>query len=474
MELLVGRNYYMRTNTVPYHARGLKLDRIRQLLTRLGSPERCVKIVHVAGTKGKGSTSAMIASVLWAAGYRTGLFSSPHLAQIEERMVVDGRTASAEEFVHLMMRVWPEIEAMDAEAESASSRGVEEGAMGPTYFDITTALALLHFVDREVDVAVLEVGLGGRLDSTNVCLPEVSVITNISFDHTHLLGTTLAEIAGEKAGIIKPGVPVVSGATAVEARRVIERNAEQHGARMLQLGRDFDFQYHAPKGLNDRPACGEVDYRSQAPGDRRQYDGLRLGLLGRHQAANAAVALATLDSLRHQGWDIPETAVRDGLERATVPARVEVVGRRPTVVVDAAHNMASVEALLEVLDESFAPGPRILVFATARDKDVHGMLEALAPRFDQIVLTRYENNPRAVSVEELDAAARRVTTRPCHLAATPAEAWRVVGRLAGPEHLISIAGSFFIAAEMRRLIREQPLCQSADSAVEAVSPQRAG
>ncbi len=474
LDLLVGRINYERTSAVPYHARGLKLDRIRQLLTRLGSPERRMKIVHVAGTKGKGSTSAMIASVLSAAGYRTGLFSSPHLAQIEERMVVDSRPASAEEFVHLMMRVWPEIEAMDAEAESEFSASSDEGAMGPTYFEITTALALMHFVDREVDVAVLEVGLGGRLDSTNVCLPEVSVITNISFDHTHLLGTTLAEIAGEKAGIIKPGVPVVSGATSEEAREVIETIADQHGARMHQLGRDFDFRYHAPHGLGERSTCSEFDYRSQVPGDPRRSDGLRLGLLGRHQAANAAVALATLDELRRQGWDIPEAAVREGLEHATVPARVEVVGRRPTVIVDVAHNVASVEALLEVLDESFAPGPRILVFATARDKDALGMLDALAPRFDQIVLTRYENNPRAVSVDELHSVARRVTTRPCHLAATPAEAWRIVGQLAGPGHLISIAGSFFIAAEMRQLVREHPLCQPAGSTGEAVSPQRAG
>ena len=464
----MGRINYEQTDAVPYHARGMKLDRMRQLLNRLGSPERKLKIVHVAGTKGKGSTSAIIASVLTAAGFRTGLFSSPHLVRIEERMAVDGRMASPEEFVYLMRRVWPAVEEMDREAAVAAEACGASSETGPTYFEITTALALLHFVDREVDVAVLEVGLGGRLDSTNVCLPEVSVITNISFDHVHLLGSTLAEIAREKAGIIKPGVPLISGATDAEARRTIEEVALAHGARLLQLERDFDFDYHAPVSIDARPTSAALDYRSHALGDERRLEGLELAMLGRHQAANAAVALATLDELRRQGWDIPEKAVRSGLARATVPARVEVVGRHPTVVVDAAHNVASVDALVDVIKESFAPCPRILVFASARDKDVRGMLGRLAPYFDEIVLTRYENNPRAVAIEDLDLIAREVTTCRRHLAASPAEAWRLAGRLATPEHLVCIVGSFFIAAEMRRLASQQPLSRSADSAREAV------
>jgi len=468
LDLLVRRINYEQTDAVPYHARGMKLDRMRQLLIRLDSPERKVKIVHVAGTKGKGSTAAMIASVLTAAGYRTGLFSSPHLARIEERMVVDNRTASSEEFVHLMRRVWPAVEAMDAEAAVAAQACGGSSEAGPTYFEITTALALLHFVDREVDVAVLEVGLGGRLDSTNVCLPEVSVITNISLDHVHLLGTTIAEIAREKAGIIKPGVPLVSGATEADARQTIEQVALGHGARLLQMRRDFDFHYHSPVSVDIQPTAAAFDYRSLVSGDQRRLDGLTIGMLGRHQAANAAVALATLDELRRQGWDLPEKAVRSGLARASIPARVEIVGRHPTVVVDAAHNVASVDALIEVIKESFAAGPRILVFATARDKDVRGMLGQLAPHFDEVVLTRYENNPRAVTVEELDLIAAEVMTCRRHRAANPTDAWRLAGRLATPKHLVSIVGSFFIAAEMRRLAAEQPLSRPDESAREAV------
>ncbi|MEX0613266.1 MAG: Mur ligase family protein, partial [Pirellulales bacterium] len=200
---LMGRINYERTALIAYQERQLKLDRMRQLLTRLGQPDAGMKIVHVAGTKGKGSTAAMIAGMLTAAGYRTGLFSSPHLERIEERFAVDGQPCTADELVALVNRLRPVAHAMDEEAAADG-----DPTAGPTYFDVTTAMALLHFVEREVDAAVLEVGLGGRLDSTNVCLPAVSVITSISFDHMKQLGNTLAAIAREKAGIIKPGVPV--------------------------------------------------------------------------------------------------------------------------------------------------------------------------------------------------------------------------------------------------------------------------
>ncbi len=244
IDWLMRRINYERTAFVPYCSRQLKLDRMRQLLTRLGQPDAGMKIVHVAGTKGKGSTSAMIAAMLTAAGYRTGVFSSPHLERIEERFAVDGVPCSADELVALVNRVIPIVRAMDEEAGEPASAGDEATSdAGPTYFEITTAIALLHFVERHVDAAVLEVGLGGRLDSTNVCLPVVSVITSISFDHMRQLGNTLASIAREKAGIIKPGVPVVSGVIDPEPQAVIAQIAREHGCRLIQLGRDFDFQY---------------------------------------------------------------------------------------------------------------------------------------------------------------------------------------------------------------------------------------
>src|SRR5262245_30142218 len=224
LDWLMGRINYERTAFIPYQDRQLKLDRMRQLLTRLGQPDAGMKIVHIAGTKGKGSTSAMIAGILTAAGFRTGLFSSPHLERIEERFAVDAEPCTAAELVALVDRLRPVVRSMD---EEAAAEG--DAAGGPTYFEATTAMALLHFVERGVDAAVLEVGLGGRLDSTNVCLPAVCVITSISFDHTKQLGNTLASIAREKAGIIKPGVPVVCGVTDLEPQSVIAAIAREHG-----------------------------------------------------------------------------------------------------------------------------------------------------------------------------------------------------------------------------------------------------
>src|SRR3954453_12285730 len=287
LDWLMRRINFERTAFVPYQARQLKLDRTRQLLTRLGQPDAGMKIVHVAGTKGKGSTSAMIAAVLTAAGYRTGVFSSPHLEQIEERFAVDGEPCTSDELVALVNRMVSVVRAMD---EEAAADGDPTG--GPTYFEITTAMALVHFVEHQVDAAVLEVGLGGRLDSTNVCLPVVSIITSISFDHMRQLGNTLASIAREKAGIIKPGVPVVSGVTDIEPQAVIAQTARDHGCRVIQLGRDFAFEYRA------KSAVAEFDFRYLVPSQEIHLNSLILAMPGRHQAANAAVALAAVSELR--------------------------------------------------------------------------------------------------------------------------------------------------------------------------------
>jgi dihydrofolate synthase / folylpolyglutamate synthase len=279
IDWLMGRINYERVSVIPYQERQLKLDRMRQLLTRLGQPDAGMKIIHVAGTKGKGSTSAMMAAMLTAAGYRTGVFSSPHLERIEERFSVDGEPCSAEELVSLVDRMRPIVAAMD---EEAAAEG--DPADGPTYFEVTTAMALVHFVERQVDAAVLEVGLGGRLDSTNVCLPAVSVITSISLDHTKQLGNTLAAIAREKAGIIKPGVPVVCGVTEAEPQAVIAAIAREHGCRLIQLENDFGFEY-SPNGdrqgdkgtrrQGEKETRGEGDKGTRRQGDkgtRRQGD----------------------------------------------------------------------------------------------------------------------------------------------------------------------------------------------------------
>ncbi len=256
---------------------------------------------------------------------------------------------------------------------------------------------LLYFARYQAQAAVLEVGLGGRLDSTNVCLPEVSVVTSISYDHMRQLGNTLAEIAFEKAGIIKPGVPVVSGVTADEPREVIERVCAERGSPLVQLERDFNYHYHPPHVDDHYASGGRMDFSMASPA----YQNVQLGMLGRHQRSTRAVALATIAQLQSRGWKIAESHIRSGLGHARSAARVEVINRKPTIILDAAHNEASVAALLQTLDESFAAQPRILIFATTQDKAVREMMALLVPRFERILLTRYGNNPRGVPVEEL-------------------------------------------------------------------------
>jgi dihydrofolate synthase / folylpolyglutamate synthase len=469
---LFGRIDYERADRFPSRSRGLSLDRMRELAFRLGDPQRHFPVVHVAGTKGKGSTSGMIAAVLTASGYRTGLYTSPHVVCIEERMQIDGRRCGADEFVDLIRRIRPVVDALDGEYEA---RG--EGKPGPTYFEITTAAALLHFARQQVDVAVLEVGLGGRLDSTNICQPEVAVITSISFDHMRQLGNTLALIAGEKAGIIKPGVPVVTGVTEPESLDVIRQTALRHHCECYRAGQHFDHRYggtHPPTWESSPPAVwphgwSEFDYWEDNAGGRYELQGLRTGLLGRHQAANAAVAVATLVRLRERGWRAEEAAIREGLSRVDMPARTEVLRCRPMVILDAAHNVASARALIDVIRETCprtGTGQRILVFAASQDKDVAAMLRLLLAEFDVAILTRFLNNPRAADPDVLIQTAEQIAVEQgaacsgaesCRLITrdNSTDAWDLARSLAGGDDVICVAGSFFLASELRSLIPQE-------------------
>lgn len=467
---LRGRINYEYRSLPPYQSRQLKLDRMRQLLSRLGQPDAGLKIVHVAGTKGKGSTSVMIGAMLTAAGYRTGLFSSPHLERIEERFTVDGQPCTADELITLINRTKADARAMDDEA---AADGDPNG--GPTYFELTTAMALLHFVEQKTDAAILEVGLGGRLDSTNVCLPLVSVITSISFDHMRQLGNTLASIAREKAGIIKPGVPVICGVTDPEPQQVIADIARDHGCRLIKLGRDFSFQYKPAGGKRQQetgrqgdgnPGCslspcrplslstqlGSLDFEYSVSGQEISVADLLLAMPGKHQAANAAIALATIAELRHQSWSISTDAMKLGLSRARLPGRVELFPGDPLVVLDTAHNPASARALVETLAELPAASRRTLIVSISHDKDVPAVLRELVPHFERIIVTQYQENPRAVSVSELVALIRREIadfSSDLKLCPTPLDAWQHATQSAVPGELICIAGSFFLAAEMR-------------------------
>jgi dihydrofolate synthase/folylpolyglutamate synthase len=417
----------------------LKLDRMRALLQALANPQERLRIVHVAGSKGKGSTAAMLAAILREAGYRTGLFTSPHLCRVEERIQVDDAVITDEELTTL-------LEEIQRSLSTGPGAGLRQARH--TFFEVATALGFVHFARRRVDVAVIEVGLGGRFDSTNVCAPMVSLITSISFDHTQQLGNRLQSIAMEKAGIVKPGRPALSGATAPEARGVIEDICRRRHAPLRQLGVDFHYRYepgHVTANSEQRP-------RVQFVSGNRAWPELELGLLGEHQAANAAVVLACIEELRAEGLHIDDRAVAAGLKGVRWPARLEVLGRRPFIVLDCAHNLASVQALIDTLRTSFPPARRLLVFAGSSDKDLAGMLDLLAPHFAQAFLTCYHSNPRGMPGEQLLDILRRTADLPATVYATPAEAWQAASASAGPADLICVTGSVFLAGEVRPLL----------------------
>jgi dihydrofolate synthase/folylpolyglutamate synthase len=422
----------------PPAAGDFKLDRMRRLLARLGDPHRRLRLVHVAGSKGKGSTAAMLAAILRQAGHRTGLFTSPHLCAVEERFQVDAQPITAEELTTLL-----------GEIHACLPDGRRDTGGPLTFFEVATAVGFLHFLRRRVDAAVLEVGLGGRLDSTNVCLPAVAIITSISYDHTAILGDRLAAIAAEKAGIVKPGRPAVSGATSPEARAVIADVCRQRRAPLRQVGDDFHYAYQPGRVTAEGVTCARVQVTTR----RRRWPWLDLNLLGEHQAANAAVAVAVVEELREQGWHLPDDAVAAGLAGVRWPARMEVAGRRPLVVLDCAHNVASAEAVAETLTASFPPGRRWLVFGSSGDKDVAGMLRVLAPLFSHAFLTRCTSSPRALAPERLaeTASASGLAATACP---TSAEAYRAARANAEGGDLVCITGSVFLAGELRPLVLE--------------------
>lgn len=441
IEFLYGRINYERVQSDAYSTTDFKLDRLRLLLKLIGNPQERIPAVHVAGTKGKGSTCCMIAAVLTRAGYRTGLYTSPHLVRYEERFTVDGVLPAPKDVVSLVNRMRPVIAEMDR----------LPAPMHPTYFEITTAMAWLFFEERAVEMVVLETGLGGRLDATNVCRPLVTVITNVSRDHTQLLGSTVREIAGEKAGIIKHGAPVISGATHPDAFAVIEGVAQAQSAPLWMLGRELHI-------VDVQRSDGCLLVKVKVPGTQSGEDvlpPLPLTLRGRHQTDNLLLAAATIVRLREQGLTITDQALVEGLKTVRWPARVEEVHQQPSVVLDAAHNWAAAQALVETLRREFSPRRRILVFATTRDKDYRGLIRVLLPAFDTVILTRYLDNPRGVPIEELAAYVTAIAAWHVHTAPGPYAAWKLARKLAGDEDQIVLTGSFFLIAELRDVIVDE-------------------
>ncbi len=415
-----------------FAAANFDLRRVQSLLARLGNPHLGRQTIHIAGSKGKGSVAAMIASILQAAGYRSGLYTSPHLHNVRERIAVDGQPIGEDDFVRLIEVLAPQVAAEN-----------EDGRFGQlTTFELLTALAFLYFQDRDARWQVLEVGMGGRLDATNVMDEQaVCIITPISLEHTIVLGDTVEKIAAEKAAILRPGTTVVMALQPYpEAAAVIRARAAELGAPLLDVGETYSAQRLS------WDLTGQ-SFRLAGPGCSRE---LWLPLLGEHQLENAATAVATIDALREGGVAVSGESIGEGLSGLSWPGRLEVLRDRPLIVVDGAHNGHSARRLRQALRDYFAFDCAILVMGVSGDKTIGAMAEELAPLTHLLVATRSQH-PRAAEPEAVAAAfaAQGVTSETCPTVATALDRAQA---LAGPDDLICVVGSLFVVAEAREQV----------------------
>ena len=411
------------------------LRRVEELMCLLGNPHLRAESVHIAGTKGKGSVAAMISSVLTASGYKTGLYTSPHLVDIRERFQIDGNMISEAEFAAIIDEIKPAV--------ATVNRSANYGKL--TTFEIMTALSFIFFTRHDVDFRVVEVGLGGRLDATNVIVPAVCVITPVNLDHTDVLGDTIAKIAAEKAGIIKEGVPVISAPQADEAMRVIEEKSLEHHSPLIKAGKDVSWKV----------AGGNPEELQLAVNGRLNDYRLSVSLAGCCQAENAATAVAALEILIEKGFNITPLTISKGMAKVKWPGRFQLLKKNPLVIVDGAHNALSAgelkKSLLYYYKDYFRQGGaepgalKILVFGVSADKDVRGMISELAPLFDEIIITR-SKHPRSMEVpllkEEFNTCGIEVES-----AEDVSKAVELAVRQAQNESLICITGSLFVAGD---------------------------
>jgi len=403
----------------------LRLEHTRELLSMLGNPESKLRFVHVAGTNGKGSVCAMVSSVLRSEGYRTGLFISPHLNRFEERISVDGAFIGEDEVVALVKRIKPLVEEM-----------IDSG-MGPTFFEVVTAMALSYFAEKKADIVVLEVGLGGRLDATNVVEPIVSVITNVALDHQRLLGNSIEEIAGEKAGIVKRGGILVTGAEG-NSLEIIKRECAKNNSELILIGEDIKYEkVNSSNGVQRFRLNGICDYGE-----------LRIPLLGEHQIFNAAIAVGAIEALKKRGVHVDERSGRRGLEEVKWPGRLEVIRRKPLVVLDGAHNPAGMRALKKCM-EGFDYGRLILVIGISKGKDIPGIVGEISQIADAVIVTRFEGNsaePEIITKEFRDNGRDVVLKNKIPIAINYAL------DSAGKDDLVLVTGSLFTVGEARRFL----------------------
>ncbi len=424
---LLERPDFERMRVVKYGEDSFKLERMRALLAKLGNPHEQFRSVHVAGTNGKGSTTAMLAAMLQECGYAVGLYTSPHLVDLRERIQINGVMIEKSDFTDLMREV----------AEAASKIDGET-----TFFELITAVGFQYFAQRAIDIAIVEVGLGGRLDSTNVIRPEASIVTSIDFDHTKLLGSTLGEIAREKAGIFKKDVPAFIFESDPAVEKVMGEVAAAVGAPLRIVNKDIEFSSRFCSTDDLGPHTRVCLYSKTS-----RLEHLPVPLPGEHQASNCGLALAAIDHLKTVGFDCPEEKITAGLAKTKIPGRMQLVWDRPRVLVDGAHNPAAMSALMRCVGAHVPYDSMVCVFGCCADKDVATLLDRVNLGADKVIFTRAQSNARAADPDELQRLFMERSGKMSQVSRTLPEALELATRAVSREDLVCVTGSFYLVGE---------------------------
>ena len=435
-EFLLQTIDYEKLTQYKYDTSTFDLKRMEEMMCSVGDPHTKRKTIHITGTKGKGSTAIIVSSILSRLGLKTGLFTSPHLTYLGERMKVNDKTISQETFVLLMNMLKPYIDKITAETP----------ILMPTFFEIVTAIAFLYFEREKTDLSVLEVGMGGRLDSTNIILPEVSVITPVGYDHTDRLGKTLDKIAFEKAGIIKEGIPVISSIQEPDALAVISKTCNEKRSLLYLVGQDiliYDIKVAQRNGIYGTECVIETW--------RNRYKNIFLPLVGRHQVENCAAAIGSLEVLAGKGViKIDNELIVNALADIRCPARIEVISEEPLTIVDTAHTVASMKILRESIKESFSFRRLVLVIGLSSDKDIEGVLKEIVSISNDLIFTR-TGNPREADPKQMLAIAKRFAHNNLMVIEDIDDALQEAKEIANADDLICITGSFFLAGKVKEL-----------------------
>ena len=435
MKYLYERTDYEKEKRLRYNITTFNLARMEKLLSLIGNPHKKIPTVHIAGTKGKGSTATMLARMLEANNYTVGLYTSPHVVHLHERIVVNSKMIRESEMLGLLNRIYTAVEKI-SKTEQVS------------FFEIMTALAFMHFADLNVNIAVIETGLGGRLDSTNVIRPEVVGITSLSIDHQYQLGESIGSIAKEKAGIFKRGVPVITVQQEPEALRVLKSCATAIKAPLSVTGSDIDFSQRFETSREHGPHT-----RICLTTPTSKFEHLRVPLHGKHQAINCGLALAMLDKLKSSGYEIDDEKATEGLNNVTLKGRMEMICDNPRIMIDGAHNAASIKALIHAIGQNIPYDSMVMIFGCNSDKDVKGMLNELRYGADKAIFTR-SASAKAMSPEDLAEIYSEICGKMCQTATTLGEALQLANSAVDREDLICITGSFYLVGQAK--MRFQP------------------